>query len=102
MAQAVSRRPLTEEARYRARINVDNVALGHFSHISSGFPLSVSFHRGSQCSLSSGGWWPQFRDVVSPHLQGQQQNFFVVSLMSFIPKVGWVRPKRGCLLTLAY
>jgi hypothetical protein len=27
-------------------------------------PLSISLHH---ARISDGGWWPQFRDVVSPH-----------------------------------
>jgi hypothetical protein len=53
MAQAVSRRPLTAEARVRARVNPCGICGGqkwHWDRFFSeyfGFPLSVTFHRGS-------------------------------------------------------
>jgi hypothetical protein len=47
MAQAVSRRPLTAEARVRSRV----ISCGNFcgqSGTGTGFPLSILFH---QCSI---------------------------------------------------
>jgi hypothetical protein len=55
MAQAVSRRPLTAEARVRARgskrgISRGKVVLGQGVFQDFAFSLSVSFYRGSPCS----------------------------------------------------
>jgi hypothetical protein len=53
MAQAVSRWPLTAEARVRSRVNpcgivVDKVALGRFSPSTSVSPANISFYH---CSI---------------------------------------------------
>ena len=59
MAQAVSRRPLTTEARgsvpgqARVRFVVDKVALGQVFLRVFRFPLSISFHR---CSITCKTW----------------------------------------------
>jgi hypothetical protein len=54
MAQAISRRPLTAEARVRSQVSpfgiwVDKVALGQVFPEYFGFPLSVLFHL---CSIT--------------------------------------------------
>jgi hypothetical protein len=48
MAQAVSRRPLTAEARVRSRASPRGIC-GRQSGTGTGFPLSISFHR---CSIT--------------------------------------------------
>jgi hypothetical protein len=54
MAQAVSRRPLTAEARFRSRVSPCGICGGQsgtgtgFFPVYIGFPLSVSYH---QCSV---------------------------------------------------
>jgi hypothetical protein len=57
MAQAVSRWPLTAEARVLARVSPYEIWGGQsrLSPNSSGFPLSVSFHRGSPYSYIAWG-----------------------------------------------
>jgi hypothetical protein len=45
MAQAVSRWPLTAEARVRPRVNPCGIYGGQIG-TGTGFPLSVSFHQG--------------------------------------------------------
>jgi len=57
MAQVVSRRPLTTEARVRARVGfvVDKVALGQvFLRVLRFSPVSISFHRRSPNSYHLG------------------------------------------------
>jgi hypothetical protein len=59
MAQSVSRRPLTTEARgsipgqVHIRFVVDKVALGQVFLRVVGFPLSISFH---WCSINCKNW----------------------------------------------
>jgi hypothetical protein len=48
MAQAVSRRPPTAEARVRSRVGPCGICSGQ-SGTGTGFPLSISFHR---CSIT--------------------------------------------------
>jgi hypothetical protein len=78
MAQAVSRRSLTAEARVRTRVNPCGICGGQngtgtgFSPSSSVFlcqyhstvVLQNSYHLGDEQCVR---WWQQFRDVVSPH-----------------------------------
>jgi hypothetical protein len=55
MAQAVSRRPLTAEVRFRSRVSPCGICVGRcgtgtgFSSEYFGFPLSITFHR---CSIT--------------------------------------------------
>jgi hypothetical protein len=79
MAQAVSRQPLTAGARVHVGFMVDKMALGQlclrvlrFSPVSIILPwLSMLiYHFGDK---RKAGWWPQFRDMVSP-LQHEQQD----------------------------
>jgi hypothetical protein len=60
MAQVVSRRPLTAEARVRARVNPRRICGGQsgtgtgFSPSSSVFPVNISLHRRSPNSYHLG------------------------------------------------
>jgi hypothetical protein len=81
MAQAVSRRPLTAEARFRAR-SVHVVFVVDKSGTGTGFSPSSSvfnkFHKGSIIIYNLGNeqqarWWPQFRDAASLHRQEHEQ-----------------------------
>jgi hypothetical protein len=84
MAQAVSRQPLITEARVRAAIGPCGICGGQngtgtgFSPSSSVFPCQYYSTVALHIQISSGGrtivlWWPQFRDIVSPHRHEQQQ-----------------------------
>jgi hypothetical protein len=84
VAQAVSRRPFTAEARVK-------VALGQVFSKFFNFPLSISLHRGSPRSYHVGDeqqarLWPQFRDIISP----QQQTKHPTLLISGLVFVAWV------------
>jgi hypothetical protein len=76
MAQAVSRWPFTSEIRVCCQISQWGNC-GEQSGIRTGFirvfgfTPSVSFHRGyihlSSVDDQLARWWPQLRDIVSPH-----------------------------------
>jgi hypothetical protein len=79
MAQEVNHRPLTAEARVRARVSPrgisgrHKVALGQAFSESFGFPCqyhhSTVAHRIICADEQQASWWQQFRDMVSPHRQ---------------------------------
>jgi hypothetical protein len=76
MTQAVSRRPITTEATVRTWVSSCEICGGQ-SGTETGFPVNISmliYHVGDE---QYARWWPQFRDVVSPHRSEQQQQVLI-------------------------
>jgi hypothetical protein len=78
MAQAVSRRPLTAEAQDCTGVNPCGICTGQnvieAGYSTSSWVFSCQYH--STVTLHThmtprdeqqARWWPQFRDIVSPH-----------------------------------
>jgi hypothetical protein len=92
VAQAVGRGPVTTEVRVHARMSMWDLwwTKWHWERFFFeffGFPLSVSFHRGSMLTYHLGDeqqarWWSQFRDTVSPHRHEQQQQSQALELFT--------------------
>jgi hypothetical protein len=90
IAEAVGRRPLAEEARVITRVICGGQSstgtdfsqtflASTCEYHSTGVPYSYIVWGGEQQDL----WWPQFRDMVSPHRHEQQseQRGITFSLM---------------------
>jgi hypothetical protein len=93
MAQAVSRRPLTAEVRFRAWLSPCVICCGRsdtgtgFSPSSSVFPCQchssmTPYSYNTWSMISRPGLWPQFRDVVSPCRH--ERVYFLMSLFYLV------------------
>jgi hypothetical protein len=83
MAQVVSRRSFITKARVRLPVSPCGFCGGQTGNGTGFFQVlrvlpSISFHRGYILIYLLGDeqqarWWPQFRDIISPHWHGQQR-----------------------------